>query len=238
MNDIQVFLFIKFSFREFVLSFATGTSKVFPLDESLPSIPVLLLSLVQVILSVFVQHFIFLWKLIHINSFSSTDSDVFYVEQSSGEQNSQRHYTPDILNSTELSGIPATEHIIITNSLEQQIAAIDSNATNPTIFVRLGETRSFNPFSFNDLNLPPNPFNILATMVVVPPKVPQYNEWVGPQSPVPSELSSISTPSMTYSTVGKRERSSDAGTSHSNDEPRRILLLSGRFPPPPPGKQK
>ena len=33
----------------------------------------------------------------------SDDSDVFYVEQSSGESSPQRHNTPNILNSTELS---------------------------------------------------------------------------------------------------------------------------------------
>ena len=52
------------------------------------------------------------------------------------------------------------------------------------------------PPSLNDLNLPPNPFNILATMAVVNPAEDDYDENYSRQSSELSEPSPISTLSM------------------------------------------
>ena len=52
------------------------------------------------------------------------------------------------------------------------------------------------PHSLNDLNLPPNPLNVLATTAVVQPK-----EECSPPSLEPSEPSPISTPPMNLITI-------------------------------------
>ena len=81
------------------------------------------------------------------------------------------------------------------------------------------------PPSLNDLNLPPNPFNILATMAVVHPIQSTHDDNYSPQSPEPSELSSISTPPMNVSAFNSWETSyttTDSDTFHSSDEPRRV----------------
>ena len=63
---------------------------------------------------------------------SSTDSDVFYVEQSSPERSPIRNNTPAILNSTQLSGAMEPESITISSvvSPEPQIMTIDSDSKN------------------------------------------------------------------------------------------------------------
>ena len=63
------------------------------------------------------------------------------------------------------------------------------------------------PPRLNDLNLPPNPFNILATMAVVHQTQNTQDENYSPQSPEPSELSSISTPPMNVSAFNNWETS-------------------------------
>ena len=74
--------------------------------------------------------------------------------------------------------------------------------------------------------LPPNPFKIPATHAVVEPTVRQYDKRESPQSPAPSEVSSIWTPPMIMSAVEPWETSYDEGTFYSGDELRRIILLS------------
>ena len=106
------------------------------------------------------------------SSLHSTDSDVFYVEQSSNDQSVPRPNTPIVLNSTEISG--------------------EANNNN-----------------------------------------------YSPQSPEPSEPSSISTPPMNISTFNSWETSyttTDNDTFHSSDEPRKIYFLppSPASPPSPP----
>ena len=114
--------------------------------------------------------------------------------------------------------------------------------------------------SLNDLNLLPNPFNILATMAVVT-HTQDDNDDYSPQSPEPYELSSISTPPMNVSTFDSWETShtttddytfytsdeprrvywdiSSENTFNSNDEPRRIYFLpSTPTPTPPPTPRK
>ena len=100
---------------------------------------------------------------------SSTDSDVFYVEQSSAEGSTVRYNTPAILNSTQLSGAIDPEAITISSiaSPEPQLVTIDSDSNEPTFSFAFGTQHPIVPPSLNDLNMPPNPFNVLASMAVI-----------------------------------------------------------------------
>ena len=100
---------------------------------------------------------------------SSTESDVFYVERSSKESSPVRNNTPAVLTSTQLSGAMATETITISSvaSLEPQIVTIDSDSNEPTIPYGFGGQHPIVTPSLNDLNLPPNPINVLVTMSVI-----------------------------------------------------------------------
>ena len=122
---------------------------------------------------------------------SSTESDVFYVEQSSLEESPIRNNAPAILNSTEISGAMEREVITISSvaSPEPRIVTLDSDSNDPTIPYGFGSQQPIVPPSLNDLNLPPNPFNVLAMMAVV--RVDDANF---PHSPEPSIPSTISTP--------------------------------------------
>ena len=101
-------------------------------------------------------------------SLNSTDSDVFYVEQSSNDQSVPRPNTPIVLNSTEISGDDTREMISISSiaSPEPQIVTVDDDSNQPTMPYGFGRQLPIVPPSLNDLNLPPNPFNILNTMAV------------------------------------------------------------------------
>ena len=134
-------------------------------------------------------------------SLNSTDSDVFHVEQSSTDQSIPRPKTPIVLNSTEISGDDTREMISISliASPESQIVTIDDDSNEPTMPYGFGRQLLIVPPSLNDLNLPPNPFNILATMAVVHQTQSPHDDNYSPQSPEPSELSSISTPPMNVS---------------------------------------
>ena len=129
---------------------------------------------------------------------ASTESDVFYVEHSSAESRPIRINTPAILNSTQLSGAMEREAITISSvaSPEPQIVTIDSDSNEPTFPYGFGHQNPIVPPNLNDLNLPPNPFNVLATMAVV-----RQDEEDSPQSPEPSDPSLISTPLMNMSTI-------------------------------------
>ena len=100
---------------------------------------------------------------------SSLESDVFYVEQSSVEGSPIRNNTPAILNSTEISGDMKRELITISSvaSPEPRIVTLDSDSNDPTIPYGFGSQQPIVPHSLNDLNLPPNSFNVLETMAVV-----------------------------------------------------------------------
>ena len=161
------------------------------------------------------------------NSVASDDSDVFYVEQSSCEPSPQRHNSPIILNSTKIS----EHHMIRMPSIssiaspEPRIFTIDDNSNEPTLPYGFGWQLPIVPPSLNDLNLPPNPFNILATMAVVHPTPNTPDDNYSPQSPEPSEVSSISTPPMNVSAFNSWETSyttTDKDTFYTSDEPRRV----------------
>ena len=100
---------------------------------------------------------------------SSTKSDVCFVEQSSVEGSPIRNNTPAILNSTEIPGDMEIELITISSvaSLEPQIVTLDSDSNDPTIPYGFDSQQPIVPPSLNDINLPPNHFNVLATMAVV-----------------------------------------------------------------------
>ena len=129
---------------------------------------------------------------------ASTDSDVFYVEQSSAESSLIKNHTPSILNSTQLSGAMEREAITISSvaSPEPQIITIDSDSNEPTFPNEFGTQHPIVPPSLNDLKLPPNTFNVLATMAVI-----QQDQGVSPQSPEASDPSPISTPAMNVNTI-------------------------------------
>ena len=98
------------------------------------------------------------------------------------------------------------------------------------------------PPSLNDLNLPPNPLNILATVAVVTHTQDDNNDDYSPQSPEAYELSPISTNPINVRTFDSWETShttTDDNTFYYDDEPRRIYFLpSTPTPPPPPRKLK
>ena len=100
---------------------------------------------------------------------NSSDCDVFFVKQLSNEPSPQWNNSANILNSTEKShthtaGMPSVSSIA---SPEPQILTIHDNSNEPTMPYGFGRQLTIVPPSLNDLNLPPNPFNILATMAVV-----------------------------------------------------------------------
>ena len=162
-----------------------------------------------------------------IISMVSDDSDVFFVEQSSTELSPQRHNTPNILNSTELSEHQTTRMPSVSSiaSPQPQIITNNDDSNEPTMPYGFGQQLPIVPPSLNDLNLPPNPFNILATMAVVPRIHNTHDDNYSPQSPEPSELSSISTPPMNVSAFNSWETSyttTDNDTFYTSDEPRRV----------------
>ena len=162
-------------------------------------------------------------------STASDDSDVFYVEQSSSEPSPQRHNTPNILNSTEISEQHTTQMPSISSiaSQEPHIFTIDDDSNEPTMPYGFGQQHPIVPPSLNDLNLPPNPFNILATMAVVDPTHDDNNDGYSPESPDPSLPSSISSPPMSVSAFHSFETThttTDDNTFYysSDNDPRRI----------------
>ena len=164
-------------------------------------------------------------------SLNSTDSDVFYVEQSSNDQSIPRPNTPIVLNSTEISGDDSREMISISSiaSPEPKIVTIDDDSNEPTMPYGFGWQLPIIPPSLNDLNLPPNPFNILATMAIANNTEDANDNNYNPESPEPSELSPISTPPMNVSAFNSWETSyttTNDDTIYSGDEPRRILFSS------------
>ena len=178
-------------------------------------------------------------------STDSVNSDVFFVEQISNEPSPQRNNSHNIFNSTAIShahtaGIPSVSAIA---SPESQIFTLNDNPIYPTMPYGFGRQLPIVPPSLNDLNLPPNPFNIMATMAVTNHPEDTNDDNYSPQSPEPSEPSPTSTPPMSVSAFNSWETSyttTDNDTFYSIDEPRRIypLPLSPSLPPSPPRRQK
>ena len=189
----------------------------------------------------------------------STESDVFYVEQTSTEGSPIRNNTPAILNSTEISEVMEREVITISSvaSPEPRIVTLDSDSNDPTMPYGFGNQQPIIPPRLNDLNLPPNPFNVLATLAVIPVDDDHYS----PQSPEPSIPSPIATPPMNVSTIKGWDTThitTDDNTFYSSEnEPRRVywdisssdtfdsneprnvsVASSPSSTPPPPPQQK
>ena len=120
---------------------------------------------------------------------NSNDFDVFDVEQSSNDRSLPRPSTPIVLYFPEMSENDTREMISISSiaSPEPHIVTIDSDSNEPTIPYGFGRQLPIIPPSLNDLNLTPNPFNILATMAVVNTAEDGYDDNYSPQSPEPSE---------------------------------------------------
>ena len=137
------------------------------------------------------------------NPLSSTDSDIIYVEKSSTELSAQKNNSSEKLNSTELSRATALEHTFLSSveSPEPQLITIDLDSSEPTLPNGFGGKDPIVSPSLNDLNLPANPFNILATMELVQPSAANHGHNYSPQSPEPSEPSCISTHPMNLSTI-------------------------------------
>ena len=172
------------------------------------------------------------------SSLGLTDSDVFYVEQSSNDQSLPRPNTPIFLNSTEISGDDTREKISISSiaSPEPQIVTINDNSNEPTMPYGVGRQLPIIPPRLNDLNLPPNLFKILATMAVASNTEETNDDNYSPQSPDPSKLSPISTPPLNVSAFSSWETSyttTNDDTFYSSDELRRIYFLSPSPSPPP-----
>ena len=160
-------------------------------------------------------------------SLDSTDSDVFYLEQISNEPSPQRNSSPGILNSTERPEHHATRmpSISTTASPQPYTFTINDDSNKPTIPYGFGRQLPINPPTVNDLNLPPNPFNILATMAIANNTGDANDNNYSPQSPEPSEPSPISTSLMNVSAFTSWETSYTTtynDTFYSSDEPRRI----------------
>ena len=174
-------------------------------------------------------------------SLDSTGSDVFYVEQISNEPSPQRNNSPDILNSTERSEHHATRMPSISTIASPQPYIFKTNdaSNGPTIPYDFGQQLPIVPPSLSDLNLPPNPFNILATMAIANNTGDTNDNNYSPQSPESSEPFPISTPPMNVSAFNSWETShttTDNDTFYSSHEPRRIYFLppSPALPPSPP----
>ena len=190
---------------------------------------------------------------------NSTNSDVFYVEQLSPETSPIQNNTPVILNSTQLSEAMDPETITTSSvaSPEPQLVTLDSDSNEPTFPYPFDAQHPIVPPSLINLNRPPNPFNVLATMAVI-----QQDQEQSPQSPEPSDLSPISTPPMNVSTIDDGDTThttTDDNTFYSSDnDPRRVywhLSADGTFesseprrvypagsppskPPPPPRRKR
>ena len=153
----------------------------------------------------------------------STESDLFYVEQISTEGSPIRNNTPAILNSTEISRAMEREIITISSvaSPEPRIVTQDSDSNDPTMPYGFGNQQPIVPPSLNDLNLPPNPFNVLATIAVI-----RVDDEYSPQSPEPTIPSPISTPPMNVSTIEgwgyTTHTTTDNDTFYTDDELRRV----------------
>ena len=178
-------------------------------------------------------------------SMASSDSDVFYVEQISNEPSPQRKNSPNILNSTELleqhtARMPSVSSIA---SAKPRIFTIDDDSNEPTMPYGFERQLPIVPPTLDDLNLPPNPFNILATMAVANNTEEANDDNYSPQTPEPSEPSPISTPPMNVSAFNSWETSyttTNDDTFSSSDEPRRTYFLppTPSPTPSPPRKMK
>ena len=150
------------------------------------------------------------------------------------------------------------EEVITISSVaspEPRFVTLDSDCNDPTIPYGFGSQQPTVPPSLNDLTLPPNPFNVLATMAVI-----RADDAYSSQSPEPSIPSPISTPPMNVGTIEGWDTTyttTDDANFYTDDEPRRVywhisssdtfdsneprnvpVASSRSSTPPPPRRQK
>ena len=102
---------------------------------------------------------------------------------------------------------------------------IESDSNGPTIPYGFGNRDPIVPHSPIDLNLPPNPFNVLTTMAINQADLTQRDEDYSPQLPEPSDKSPLSTPPMNLSSIEDWETphtAMDNTRFYSADEPQRV----------------
>ena len=105
-------------------------------------------------------------------------------------------------------------------SPEPRIVTLDSDCNEPAMTRGFGSQHPIVSPSLKDLNLPPNPFNVLVTMAVI-----RADEAYSPQLPEPSIPSPVSTPPMNVSTSegwDTTHTTTDDATFYTDDEPRRV----------------
>ena len=228
-----------------MLSRGAGTSNETPLQESGFALPAIL-SIYQsssIEISRFDKNYSIYSSSFDMSSnilLDSTGSDVFYVEQKSNEPSPQRNNSPDILNSTDRSEHHATRMPSISTiaSPQSYVFTINDDSVEPTIPYGFGRQLPIVPPSLNDLHLPPNLFNALATMAMANNTADANDDNCSPQSPSP-----ISTPPMIVSAFNNWETSyttTDNDIFYSSDKPRRIYFHppSPASPSSPPRKMK
>ena len=91
---------------------------------------------------------------------------MLYLEQSLNEPSPPGPNTPIVLDSTEMSG-NNTREMITQSSISSpgpQIATIDSDSKETRMPNGFRRQLPINPPNLNDLNMPPKPFKIVATM--------------------------------------------------------------------------
>ena len=166
-------------------------------------------------------------------SINSSDSDVLYVEQSSNDSslpNRKRRLssTPQRCQATtpekwyQYHPLHRLNHISWQSTLIRikQQCQMDLDDSSQ---------KFQHAWTICNLNLPPNPFNILATMAGVNPTEVGLDENYSPQSPEPSEPSPISTPLMNvkrYNSWESPHTTTDDNTFYLQDKPRRIHWTS------------
>ena len=115
-------------------------------------------------------------------------------------------------------------------SPEPRIVSKVSDTNVPTIPYGCGSQHPIVPPSLNNLNLPANPFKLLATMAMI-----RADQAYSPQSPEPSTPSPVSTPPMNVSTIegwDTTDTTTDGAKFYTDDEPRRVywdILSSDTF---------
>ena len=157
------------------------------------------------------------------SSCKTSDSDVLYVKQLLNEPIPPRIKTPEVLNSTELSAVHPRKAITISTvaSPRPRKITINSDSNDTTMLYGYGRQDPKVPPSLKDLNLPPHPFKISATMAVIKADPTTYHKNFSPPSPEPSDASPISTPPMNLSTIDGWDpphTTTGDNTSYSEDE--------------------
>ena len=168
----------------------------------------------------------------------STDSNFYYLEQSSEKHNPIRHNTPEVLYSIQLSGALARELITVSSvaSQELQIVRIESNSNEPRTPYGFGRQRPNIPLSLNYLYIPTNPFNVMRPISPAQSHSPAVDDI--PIHEEPFDICDISTLSAMVNSVNAWATSSDLGTLCSDEPQRTARASSPSSKPPPPRKQK